>query len=94
MGQILLIEEVTGFEDIGNNGNNFYPNPAKDYVLIATNNLSSMFIYLLDKNGRIIKFVNLSKIGKTTRLDLKYVRPGIYLIIDNNGKLRERLIKL
>lgn len=66
-----------------------YPNPAKDWITLAADDLSQTSrIQLNDNNGKILQDQSLKfQTGKSANIDLKHVPAGLYFVrvTDKNG---------
>lgn len=62
-------------------GLKLYPNPAKDFIIITSENqLTDALLQLFDLNGKIVKMTitNINQYSK--KLDVKWLAPGMYLL--------------
>jgi len=71
-----------GIDEISENGLSVYPNPAADFLVISSADLSATIEMLLfDMQGRkVMNTTKLMSAGEETRIDLSQLSPGNYLL--------------
>jgi hypothetical protein len=73
-----------------------YPNPAKNFINIATEDLFEDFeITMYNLSGQVIRTTSISLINSVTTIDVSYLQPGCYIIqLKNNSRtINKRFIK-
>ena len=70
-----------------------YPNPAKDFITIESNNIQQ--IKVVDNTGRTVLHKKLETVSSITKMDVSGLTKGLYLmqVINTNGETKtEKLI--
>ncbi len=80
---ILPDQTATGIEAFKENDLKLYPNPAKDYVNIDSNDFNGI-IRISDSFGKIVFNSEINNTVK--RIDLSEFQPGMYFIMPGDGK--------
>lgn len=89
-GQVVIYQFVDGIEDAHSLGAiNMYPNPAKDHVIIETQNVNLENIQLTDAWGRIIRTESVSSTRGKYSVNTSSLAPGVYFLRLTDGKVWE-----
>lgn len=87
----LLVNEssAAGFGNLSQRPFNIYPNPASDHVFISAER-SGMEYFVTDASGKM--YLSGRTEGKTTRIDIQNLEPGMYFLFQSNRNSKAQKI--
>jgi len=91
---IITVKYAIGVNELNNNtGISFYPNPAKDFIIVESDKIKISEIAIYDINGKLIKQYNYHNSSYET-IDISKLEAGTYFIeINKNHDLKNKFIK-
>jgi len=91
---IITAKNAIGIDELKNtNGLSFYPNPAKDFIVVKSEKIKISEIAIYDIKGKLIKQYNFHNFSSET-IDISELEAGVYFIeINKNKDLKNKFIK-
>lgn len=92
---VTITEGTLGNEDFTTDQFSLYPNPAQNFIIINSNNMSGLeSISIADMNGRLVTEKQFTG-GNAAQMDISWLESGMYLvkIVSDKGTSTKKIIK-